>query len=93
MTSLTFIEDLGVCGSFTYTLNNQGGGAYDTGLFTFDSSTPTISVYTTDPGKVNTYNLDLTGTLGLWGSQTITLTFIIDPSCWDSLITVDYIGD
>jgi hypothetical protein len=41
---------------------------FDSAVFTFNSITPSISVYTTDAGKIGTYNLILTGTLGVWGS-------------------------
>lgn len=68
MTSLTFTENRGVCGSFTYTIQMQGGGAINTSIFTFNSAVPSIDVVSHSNADINTYNLELTGTLGPWGS-------------------------
>ena len=68
VTSLTYTDNLGVCGPFTYNLSNADNTAYDTSVFTFDGTTPKITIYSTLVSKINTYNLKLTGTLGSWGS-------------------------
>ena len=89
MTSLSFTDDIGLCGSFTYSLSNIGGTPYDWSIFTLNTVTPTIQIYSTNPVHITTFNLVLTGTLGPWGSASVTVTFIVLPSCYDSLITVD----
>ena len=93
MTSLTFTENLGLCGTFTYSLTNTGGSPYDTTLFTFNSGVPSIDVFTMNRGRIGSYSLTLTGTLGPWGSASVILTFTINPSCFDSVIGVDPIPD
>ena len=93
MTSLTFTEDIGLCGAFTYSLTYTGGSPYDPSLFTFDPITPAIQVYTLNSGHIGSYSLDLIGTLGPWGSQSVTVTFVVSPSCYDSIIGVDPIPD
>ena len=40
ISSLTYTENLGVCGIFTYSLINQDGTAYDTSVYTFDALVP-----------------------------------------------------
>jgi hypothetical protein len=73
ITSLAFSENIGTCGSFTYTLTDSLLSPYDSTVFTFNAITPTINVYTTDSLKIGIYNLIVTGTLGSWGSSTTTV--------------------
>ena len=93
VTSLAYSDDLGLCGPFTYTLTLQGGGAYDATLFTFDNTIPQIDIYSTNNAHINTYTLELTGTLGTWGSATTLISVTVLPSCWDSLLTPDPVSN
>jgi hypothetical protein len=74
--------------SITYTLSLVGGGAYDSTLITFTSTTPSISVYTIDTSKENTYSLLLKGTLtGYSVSSSASFTLIVKDICSTSTIS------
>ena len=65
---LSFTENIGLCGAFTYTCTDSIGNPIDTSIFTFNSATPSISVQTNLLSNAGTYNLKVIGTLGTWGS-------------------------
>ena len=44
ITSLTFTDSIGICGSMTYSLKNEDNTVYDSSIFTFNPLTPTITV-------------------------------------------------
>ena len=87
----TFTEDIGTCGSFIFTCTDNSGNLIDTSIFTFDSTTPKITVQTNLLSDVGTYNLKVIGTLGSWGSSEILVTVVIEIGCADTTITPDTI--
>lgn len=77
LNGFTFTPNIATCGSFSFSLANLGGGAYDSSIFTFDSSIPSISVYSTNIAQLGIYNLELTATLAPWKTEVIQITIAI----------------
>ena len=90
---MSFTEDRGVCGAFTYALTNQDDSPYDSTIFTFDPLVPSISIFTTDPSDIKDYYLKLTGTLTTWGSDSTILTIKIVKGCTLTTITTSPISN
>ena len=79
------------CGAFVYTATYTDTTALDTTVFTATTSPSlTLSVYTANPAKVNTYSITFSGYQGIHVSMKVSVTFnvqIVD-NCPTTVFTI-----
>lgn len=79
------------CGSLTYTIENIDSTAINSNLnsnvFTFDGSTRTLDMYSTDIFNKGNYILTIIGTLNPYGATAFDLNVFLDKQCTDMFIT------
>jgi hypothetical protein len=83
----SFTESIGSCGSFTYIATYTNGTALDTSVISFTSSSRKFVIYSSNPSKVGTYSIKVTGTLSLHTSLSNSFTFSLVITCIPKTIT------
>lgn len=70
-----------ICGTLVYTAVNSDGSGINTNIFTFDPSSRTLSVFTTDLSFYGNYDIVVTGNVGNYGSMSFHILVTVTKAC------------